>query len=237
MSTKLMVAALAAGLLAASAPAAHAAPYRFDCRLVSVTSDLGATGGTDHHTGVLAGYATFDDIGLHTLRCYVSVNGAETASANPVGGTTAVFATAGVVTFVATAGADVAACTEIDDVTVSCNDVPDGRIPPKAVRDALNGVGSKCGAVVSTGLGVTGGSGTYTGVAYGYAAFGDQTSHTLDCYVTVNGTEASGSIPLSGTGVVATAGPVTFSAEPGDTVALCVRIDGITKSCSPVSPL
>jgi hypothetical protein len=235
MSTKLALAALAAGLLAAFAPGAHAAPWLNDCQLVSVTSDLGATGGTDGHTGVLAGYATFDDVGLHTLRCYVSVNGSEAASTSPVGGNTVVLATATVVTFTATEEADLVVCTELDNVTVTCKAVTDGRVPPKAVGDLLDSVGSKCGAVVNTSLNVTGIPGAYNGVVYGYAAFGDQAPHTLDCYVTVDGTEAGGSIPMSGTDVVATAGPVTLSAQAGDTVALCVRIDGVTKSCSPVS--
>jgi hypothetical protein len=93
-------------------------------------------------------------------------------------------------------------------------------------------VRSGCGFdSLATAQDATGGQNTYNGAAYGYAVFDDQGTHTLRCYITVNGTEAASSIPNSGTGFVVTAGPVTFFAEDGALVEECTEIDGATVSC------
>jgi hypothetical protein len=77
------------------------------------------------------------------------------------------------------------------------------------------------------------GQNTFTGGAYGYAIFDDQGTHTLRCYVTVDGVPAPGgsTTPGSGTGFVATAGPVTYTAADGASVDLCTEIDGVTVGC------
>jgi hypothetical protein len=96
-------------------------------------------------------------------------------------------------------------------------------------------------AVVRSGCGfdsvaqetVTGGQDTFTGGAYGYAVFDDQGTHTLRCYVTVDGVEQATTPTQSGTAFVATAGQVTYNAAEGATVDLCTEIDGATVSCGP----
>jgi hypothetical protein len=100
-------------------------------------------------------------------------------------------------------------------------------------------------AVIRSGCGfdsvaqetATGGQDTFTGGAYGYAAFDDQATHTLRCYVTVDGVPAAGgsTAPQSGTGFVATAGQVTYFAAEGSSVDLCTEIDGVTLSCGPAT--
>jgi hypothetical protein len=93
-------------------------------------------------------------------------------------------------------------------------------------------VRSGCGFdSLATAQDATGGQNTYNGAAYGYAVFDDQGTHTLRCYIQVNGVEAASSIPNSGTGFVGTAGPVTFFAEDGALVEECTEIDGVTISC------
>jgi hypothetical protein len=93
-------------------------------------------------------------------------------------------------------------------------------------------------AVVRSGCGfdtiaqetATGGQDTFTGGAYGYAIFDDQGTHTLRCYVTVDGGEVASTPTGSGTGVVTTAGTVTYTTSSTD-VDLCTEIDGVTTSC------
>jgi hypothetical protein len=93
-------------------------------------------------------------------------------------------------------------------------------------------VRSGCGSASFAQETVTG-QDTYTGVAYGYAVFDDQGSHTLRCYITVDGVEQSSTPTQSGSATVATAGQVTYSAAEGATVDLCTEIDGVTVSCGP----
>ena len=72
----------------------------------------------------------------------------------------------------------------------------------------------------------------YEGVAYGYAVHADGGTVTVRCYVTVNGTEQSSTVPGTGTGVATTQGRVTFAAGDDDNVQLCTAITahGVTKT-------
>jgi hypothetical protein len=93
-------------------------------------------------------------------------------------------------------------------------------------------------AVVRSGCGfdtiaqeqATGGQDTYTGAAYGYAVFDDQGTHTLRCYVTVDGGEVATTPTGSGSVFVTTQGTVTYTTASTD-VDLCTEIDGVTTSC------
>jgi hypothetical protein len=93
-------------------------------------------------------------------------------------------------------------------------------------------------AVVRSGCGfdtiaqetATGGQDTFTGAAYGYAAFDDQGTHTLRCYVTVDGSEVASTPTGSGSVFVTTQGTVTYTTASTD-VDLCTEIDGVTTSC------
>jgi hypothetical protein len=94
-------------------------------------------------------------------------------------------------------------------------------------------------AVVRSGCGfdaiaqetATGGQDTFTGGAYGYAIFDDQGTHTLRCYVTVDGVEQATTPTGSGTGLVTAQGQVTYNAAEGATVDECTEIDGVTIEC------
>jgi hypothetical protein len=91
-------------------------------------------------------------------------------------------------------------------------------------------VRSGCGAVVDEAS-----TGTYSGVVYTYAVFGDQGSHTIRCYVTVDGSRRASTPPQSGTGFVATVGNVSFSASASSSKDLCTEVDGTTVSCGPMT--
>jgi hypothetical protein len=94
-------------------------------------------------------------------------------------------------------------------------------------------------AVVRSGCGfdaiaqetATGGQDTFTGGAYGYALFDDQGTHTLRCYVTVDGVEQATTPTGSGVGFVTAQGQVTYNAAEGATVDECTEIDGVTIEC------
>lgn len=92
---------------------------------------------------------------------------------------------------------------------------------------------AQCGGAAVAQQTLTGGSTTYVGVLYGYAVFGDGGTHTLRCYVAVDGAEQSSTPTQVGTGAVATAGEATFSALPEATVVECLEIDGATVNCHP----
>jgi hypothetical protein len=77
---------------------------------------------------------------------------------------------------------------------------------------------------------LTGGEDTFTGAAYGYAVFDDQDTHTLRCYVTVDGVEQSSTPTASGRTLVTTKGPVTYTAGWDTVVALCTEVDDLA-SC------
>jgi hypothetical protein len=91
-------------------------------------------------------------------------------------------------------------------------------------------VRSGCGFESVSQATVTGET-TFTGTAYGYAAFDDQASHTLRCYITVDGSEQATTPTGSGTGFVHTEGTVTYSAAEGAHVEECTEINGTTVSC------
>jgi hypothetical protein len=103
-----------------SVPTASAGVVRSDCAFGTVSQQV--VTGSDLYTGAAYGHAMFDDQGTHSLRCYVTVYGTEQAS-TPTGTGTLAVTTVGSVTFAAPDGADVALCTEIDGVTVSCSGV------------------------------------------------------------------------------------------------------------------
>jgi hypothetical protein len=73
---------------------------------------------------------------------------------------------------------------------------------------------------------------TFTGEAYGYAVFDDQGTHSLRCYVTVDGSEQATTPTQSGSAFVSTAGQVTYSAAEGSQVELCTEVDGSTTGCA-----
>jgi hypothetical protein len=67
--------------------------------------------------------------------------------------------------------------------------------------------------------------------AVGYALFDDQGTHTLRCYVTVDGTERAGTPTASGTGLVVLSSPIAYDAESWRS-ALCTEVDGVTVLCA-----
>src|SRR3954468_23571433 len=71
-------------------------------------------------------------------------------------------------------------------------------------------VGVACGMSATAQETVTGGQDTFAGEAYGYAGFDDADTHTLRCYVTVDGSERSSTPTGSGSVVVTTEGQVTY---------------------------
>jgi hypothetical protein len=71
---------------------------------------------------------------------------------------------------------------------------------------------------------------TYTGAVYGYAVFADHGTHTLRCFITVDGVDQGG-VSASGTVFVAGAGTVAYNAVEDETVELCTEIDGTLVSC------
>jgi hypothetical protein len=77
------------------------------------------------------------------------------------------------------------------------------------------------------------GDGWYTSVVYGYAVFDDQDSHTLRCYVTVDGSEQAG-VAGSGTVLVGTAGLVDYYAPTYSADYLCTEVDDVPVGCGPI---
>jgi hypothetical protein len=78
---------------------------------------------------------------------------------------------------------------------------------------------------------VTGGQQTFAGAARGHAVFTDRASHTLRCYVAVDGVEQSSTPEVRADLSVGTAGRVTYYAAEGATTDLCTVLDGVTVSC------
>jgi hypothetical protein len=95
--------------------------------------------------------------------------------------------------------------------------------PTAVVRDG-------CGFDTIAQETATGGQDTFTGAAYGYAVFDETSTHTLRCYVTVDGSEVASTPTGSGSVVVTTQGTVTYTTSSTD-VDLCTEIDGVTISC------
>jgi hypothetical protein len=141
MLKKLVLAATVAATLTAGAPVAHAAPVRAECGFGAVAQET-VTGGQDTYTGTAYGYAVFDDLNVHTLRCYVTVDGAEQAS-TPTGSGQVLVHTEGLLTYNAPEGSDVDVCTEIDSQTVGCRDADQTQFLPQEVQDAVDALCAK----------------------------------------------------------------------------------------------
>jgi hypothetical protein len=77
---------------------------------------------------------------------------------------------------------------------------------------------------------------TFAGAAYGFAVFSDAGTHTLRCYVTVDGVERAGTEPGTGVALVVTAGEVSYDAPVTADVTLCTEVDGVTTSCGTGTP-
>jgi hypothetical protein len=137
MLKKLMLAGVAVAMTVFNAPIAHAAVIRSGCGFNAGSQETVTGPGT--FTGVAYGYAVFDDQGSHTLRCYVTVDGAEQNSTGTSVGRTFV-ATEGTVSYHADEGASVDLCTEIDGVTVFCGGADESQIPPQEAIDLLDTV-------------------------------------------------------------------------------------------------
>lgn len=72
---------------------------------------------------------------------------------------------------------------------------------------------------------VTGGQGTFTGVAEGEFASNDPTAFvTIRCFVSVNGVEVASTQTGAGTGAAATQGQVTLTKGPEDEATICAEI-------------
>jgi hypothetical protein len=121
MLRKSILAAVSLAMLAVGAPPSHAAPTTAQCGGVAFAQKE-VTGGSETYTGTLYGYAVFDDLGTHTFRCYVTVDGAE-QSATPTQSGSSAIAAAGQVTFSVSPGQTVVECLEIDGATLNCHPV------------------------------------------------------------------------------------------------------------------
>jgi hypothetical protein len=92
-------------------------------------------------------------------------------------------------------------------------------------------VRAECGFQTVAQETLTGGQDRFTGAAYGQLMSDDRATHTLRCYVTVDGVERASTPTATGTGVVVAAGRVTFDAPELAVVALCTEADGVTTLC------
>lgn len=123
----LLTASVTAALVAAGAPAAHAAPLGFDCRFVMVSHDL-LTGNSSEnvYTGFAVGYS---DVGDNAqIRCYVKVDGSEAAS-TPTGTGTDFAVTSGQLTFTDLGFIEFCAAPADDPSTHSCRPATRTEIP------------------------------------------------------------------------------------------------------------
>jgi hypothetical protein len=117
MLPKSVLAAVSLAMLAITAPASHAAVTTSLCGgVVRITPDGSI------YTGVLFGYAAFDDTATHTLRCYVNINGVAWLS-TPESTGQVVVTTSEVINegLYPDPTATVDECTEIDGGTVECH--------------------------------------------------------------------------------------------------------------------
>jgi hypothetical protein len=130
MLKNLLLATTAASALALGAPVAHADAVRTQCSFDAINAPAVQPDdpGTYTYTGVLYGFAVFDDQGSHTLRCYITVDGAEVASTATGAGTTFV-GVAAPLQYTESDGSDVKTCTEIDGVA-SCEGPTTIYLPP-----------------------------------------------------------------------------------------------------------
>jgi hypothetical protein len=141
MRTPLVLAAtLAAGLTPAPA---HAAPVRAHCAYVAAAQSA-VTGSAESFAGFAFGYAAFDDLGPHTLRCYVTVNGVEQVPGTLTGAGNVVVPTAGPVGYQAAEADTVELCAEVDATFPThetvCEPVTETQLPPPEVVDLVDDV-------------------------------------------------------------------------------------------------
>ena len=80
-------------------------------------------------------------------------------------------------------------------------------------------LGFDCHFVVFSHVLLTGSPTTFTGLAVGYSDINDNPE--IRCYVEVNGSDVASTPTGTGIDFAATAGQVTFTAEPTDYVRLC----------------
>jgi hypothetical protein len=132
------VATVAAGLTGGAA--AHAAPVTTHCAYAA-TAHAAVTGSPESFAGVAYGAAAFDDLGPHTLRCYVTVNGAEQSPGTLTGAGNAAVVTAGPVAYHAAATDTVRLCAGVDETfashTTVCDPVTVTQVPPQSLLDAV----------------------------------------------------------------------------------------------------
>jgi hypothetical protein len=83
---------------------------------------------------------------------------------------------------------------------------------------------------------VTGSPEAYVAALYGIAVFDDNGSHTLRCYVTVNGVEVASTNLERGVSVVVAAGTRSYDAASDAGVEICTEVDGVTTSCAVSAP-
>jgi hypothetical protein len=82
---------------------------------------------------------------------------------------------------------------------------------------------------------LTGGQDTFTGTLSGTLVEDDTATHSLRCFVTVDGVEVASTPTGSGTGTVSTIGEVTFNAAEGSSVEACAETDAVVLGCTPAS--
>jgi hypothetical protein len=133
---KLLLAVTAAATLASGAPVAHAAQVAADCSFHAATLPEIEPGYSGTYTGVLYGYAAFDDQDTHALRCWITVDG-EVVASTPTASAQGFVASAGPIRYHADDGADVRTCTEVDGVA-SCEGTTTVYLPPSGDPDLLD---------------------------------------------------------------------------------------------------
>lgn len=133
MTRNLLAAALAA--LALTAPAAHADPPQYDCRIAGYQNDT--LSGPDH-AGVMVGYAVHaEEGGGVPLVCSIRVNGTEEFAAPGQGFVVAPF------TFFATDSDDVDVCATVTTnhgPETTCRETTSTQFPPQAVVDLIEDI-------------------------------------------------------------------------------------------------
>jgi hypothetical protein len=83
-----------------------------------------------------------------------------------------------------------------------------------------------CSFAATAQQAVTGGTDTFTGVAYGFVATTNPESVTIRCTIRVDGAEVASTPTGSGSTVAVTAGQVTYTANEAQSVELCIEWNG-----------
>jgi hypothetical protein len=110
----------------------------------------------------------------------------------------------------------------------------DNRPPPPPNTQFIRADGT-CKLDSGSSDSVTGGQSQFTGLLSGVVVRDDQGTHSVRCYVSVDGVEASSSPTGTGTVTIGTAGQVSFEAAPDSLVEVCVDTDGVTLECEPTT--